>query len=162
MKSGNLALRVTFTAAEAAADLDWQAQARCQYADPDLWFPEKGGSPREAEAVCRSCTVRLQCLDYALRNEEPSGVWGGYNEHARRVVARRYRAGESLEDITAGDDVALYDRQDAAKERAQERERARYRACRQANRERLAASSTPQPQEAAALCASSSAPSSAP
>jgi WhiB family redox-sensing transcriptional regulator len=69
----------------------WQAQANCMGVDPDLFFPERGGSTREAKEVCRGCVVREDCLEYALANGEKFGIWGGMSERERRRV-RRARA----------------------------------------------------------------------
>lgn len=63
---------------------DWVEQAVCSTVDPELWFPEKGGSTRDAIRVCQLCEVREQCLKYALDNDERFGVWGGYSEQERR------------------------------------------------------------------------------
>mgnify|MGYP000160797370 CR=1 FL=1 len=59
--------------------------------DPDLFFPERGASTREAKEVCRGCIVRLECLEYALTNGEKFGIWGGLSERERRRL-RRQRA----------------------------------------------------------------------
>jgi WhiB family transcriptional regulator, redox-sensing transcriptional regulator len=69
----------------------WQAQANCMGVDPDLFFPERGASTREAKEVCRGCVVREECLEYALANSEKFGIWGGMSERERRRV-RRARA----------------------------------------------------------------------
>jgi WhiB family redox-sensing transcriptional regulator len=69
----------------------WQGQANCMGVDPDLFFPERGGSTREAKEVCRGCVVREDCLEYALANGEKFGIWGGMSERERRRV-RRARA----------------------------------------------------------------------
>ena len=50
---------------------DWKARANCMGVDPDLFFPERGMSTREAKEVCRGCVVREDCLEYALANGEP-------------------------------------------------------------------------------------------
>ena len=63
----------------------WQDQANCLGVDPDLFFPERGASTREAKEVCRGCVVRLDCLEYALANGEKFGIWGGLSERERRV-----------------------------------------------------------------------------
>ena len=59
--------------------------------DPDLFFPERGASTREAKAVCRACVVQNECLEYALVNGEKFGIWGGLSERERRRL-RRQRA----------------------------------------------------------------------
>jgi WhiB family redox-sensing transcriptional regulator len=75
--------------------LDWQAKARCTEVDPEIFFPERGGSSKAARAVCAQCEVRLKCLEYALNNKEQFGIWGGTSERERRRLrkerARRLR-----------------------------------------------------------------------
>src|SRR5881396_1163648 len=72
-------------------DRSWQDQANCLGVDPDLFFPERGASTREAKEVCRGCVVREACLEYALTNGEKFGIWGGMSERERRRL-RRARA----------------------------------------------------------------------
>ena len=69
-------------------DLGWQDRALCAQTDPEAFFPEKGGSTREAKRVCRSCEVRAECLEFALENDERFGIWGGLSERERRRVKR--------------------------------------------------------------------------
>ena len=69
----------------------WQSRANCMGVDPELFFPERGASTREAKEVCRGCVVRSDCLEYALANGEKFGIWGGLSERERRKV-RRSRA----------------------------------------------------------------------
>ena len=75
--------------AEVPGELEWQERALCAQTDPEAFFPEKGGSTREAKRVCMSCEVRVQCLDYALENDERFGIWGGLSERERRRVKKR-------------------------------------------------------------------------
>jgi WhiB family redox-sensing transcriptional regulator len=72
-------------------ELGWQERALCAQTDPEAFFPEKGGSTREAKRVCLTCDVRTECLEYALANDERFGIWGGLSERERRRVrlARR-------------------------------------------------------------------------
>jgi WhiB family redox-sensing transcriptional regulator len=70
-------------------ELAWQAEALCAQTDPEAFFPEKGGSTRDAKKVCGSCTVRAQCLEYALANDERFGIWGGLSERERRRLRKR-------------------------------------------------------------------------
>lgn len=74
--------------AEQAAP-SWQERALCAQTDPEAFFPEKGGSTREAKRVCTGCDVRSECLDYALENDERFGIWGGLSERERRKLKRR-------------------------------------------------------------------------
>ena len=66
----------------------WQDRALCAQTDPEAFFPEKGGSTREAKRVCTGCEVRVPCLEYALANDERFGIWGGLSERERRRVKR--------------------------------------------------------------------------
>ena len=50
--------------------LGWQERGLCIQTDPEAFFPEKGGSTREAKKVCLSCEVRSDCLEYALGSNE--------------------------------------------------------------------------------------------
>lgn len=68
--------------------LAWQADALCAQTDPEAFFPEKGGSTREAKRICEGCEVRSECLDYALENDERFGIWGGLSERERRKLRR--------------------------------------------------------------------------
>ena len=70
-------------------DTSWQEFANCLGVDPDLFFPEKGASTREAKEVCRGCVVRPDCLEFALANGEKFGIWGGMSERERRRIRRR-------------------------------------------------------------------------
>ena len=69
--------------------LPWAPAAKCLQADPDTFFPEKGGSTREAKRICAGCEVRTDCLEYALANDERFGIWGGFSERERRRLKRR-------------------------------------------------------------------------
>ncbi|OKL50214.1 WhiB family transcriptional regulator [Boudabousia marimammalium] len=68
--------------------LAWQEQALCAQTDPEAFFPEKGGSTREAKGVCAMCEVRQECLEYALANDERFGIWGGLSERERRKLKK--------------------------------------------------------------------------
>ena len=68
--------------------LAWQVDALCAQTDPEAFFPEKGGSTREAKRICDSCEVRSECLTYALENDERFGIWGGLSERERRKLRR--------------------------------------------------------------------------
>ncbi len=83
-----------FTGSEVESDLlvgdetDWHERALCAQTDPEAFFPEKGGSTREAKKICTGCEVRSECLSYALANDERFGIWGGLSERERRRLKR--------------------------------------------------------------------------
>ncbi len=72
-------------------DRSWESAANCKGVDPDLFFPERGQSTKEAKAVCQACDVRIVCLEAALERGEKHGIWGGTSERERRGI-RQLRA----------------------------------------------------------------------
>lgn len=70
---------------------DWMDSGDCASTDPELFFPEKGGTVRQPKRVCAGCPVKDECLEYALDNGETHGIWGGYTAMERRPM-RRERA----------------------------------------------------------------------
>jgi WhiB family redox-sensing transcriptional regulator len=79
--------------------VEWQAKARCTGVDPEIFFPERGGSSKKAREVCDLCEVRMQCLEYALNNKEQFGIWGGTSERERRRL-RKERARRALRAVS--------------------------------------------------------------
>lgn len=72
----------------------------CSESDPETFFsedaPEGNRSSRgtyrfekEAKTICSTCPYKLRCLEYALRNPELTGIWGGTTEVDRAVLKRR-------------------------------------------------------------------------
>lgn len=72
----------------APAPLAWQESALCNQVDPEIWFPDKGGSTKDAKRICKRCEVTEECLDYALTADERFGIWGGKSERERRKLKR--------------------------------------------------------------------------
>jgi WhiB family redox-sensing transcriptional regulator len=77
-------------------NLSWQEDAKCKGGDVEVFYlpfnarmAEKRRLIAEAKKVCAGCSVREQCLNYALDIKEPYGVWGGMSEEERRVLLRR-------------------------------------------------------------------------
>ena len=77
------------SAGDGAADR--RLEALCAETDPEAFFPEKGGSTRDAKRVCTGCTVRAECLEFALANDERFGIWGGLSERERRRLRLQQR-----------------------------------------------------------------------
>lgn len=71
---------------------EWTQWASCADTDPDAFFPEKGGSTRAAKSICSGCAVQAECLDFALRNKEQFGIYGGLSERERRALSKERAA----------------------------------------------------------------------
>ncbi len=65
---------------------EWYADALCAQVADEPFFPDKGGSIREAKSVCARCPVKAECLAYALDRHERYGIWGGLSERQRRPL----------------------------------------------------------------------------
>lgn len=85
------ALAGVYAVEEDEGELAWQTEALCAQTDPEAFFPEKGGSTRDAKRVCESCPVQAECLDYAMSKDEKFGIWGGLSERERRRLRRLSR-----------------------------------------------------------------------
>jgi WhiB family redox-sensing transcriptional regulator len=71
---------------DANLEVNWRQDALCAETDPEAFFPASGSSPAAAIKLCGLCEVSEQCLEYALRNKEPHGVWGGLTPSGRRKL----------------------------------------------------------------------------
>ena len=73
----------------------WRTEANCRGMDSEIFFVDRGTSNKEALAVCRECSVQLECLDYTLQAEHPVinyGVWAGKGpKEIRRLRSERLR-----------------------------------------------------------------------
>ena len=74
---------------------EWRAASACLNTDPDVFFPVAVGSAASKQVaramrICARCTVRQQCLDFAMRSGEKDGIWGGTTPE-ERIRARRAR-----------------------------------------------------------------------
>ena len=75
----------------------WRQRAACRRADPDLFFPVGPAGPAlnqvtQAKRLCLACTVRRDCLDWAMRNQIQYGIWGGLTEDDRVLLRRTFAA----------------------------------------------------------------------
>jgi WhiB family redox-sensing transcriptional regulator len=70
-------------------DTAWLGLGLCAQTDPELFFPEKGGSPRPAKRLCMGCPVRRQCREYAVARPELDGIWGGTTQRQRQQQRRQ-------------------------------------------------------------------------
>lgn len=80
---------------DAPFDTSWRSSASCKDTDPDLFFPIGTTGLaitqiEEAKQVCFNCAAQFPCLEFALRSNQDSGVWGGTSEEERRHLRRTY------------------------------------------------------------------------
>jgi WhiB family transcriptional regulator, redox-sensing transcriptional regulator len=73
--------------------MDWRHQAACRDVDPDIFFPVGTTGPalaqvEAAKAICETCLVTRDCLQWAIDTAQDSGVWGGTTEEERRTLRR--------------------------------------------------------------------------
>ncbi len=87
--------------------MEWVHRAKCRDVDPELFFPVGTTGPAAAQieaakVVCGQCSVRDQCLEWALVTGQDAGVWGGTSEEERRSIRRARRR-----EVAAGRRVAV-------------------------------------------------------
>jgi len=66
---------------------EWVTTAPCGDT-PDLFFPRRAADNGPAVEVCRACTHRLPCLEWALQQDIQDGIWGGLTDRERRKLKR--------------------------------------------------------------------------
>jgi WhiB family redox-sensing transcriptional regulator len=89
-----------------SADYSWRKNALCKDTDPELFFPVGNTGQAllqitEAKRVCEECTVKQECLDFALETNQDCGIWGGTSEDERRQIRRDIAAERRAARITA-------------------------------------------------------------
>jgi WhiB family transcriptional regulator, redox-sensing transcriptional regulator len=71
-------------------DTSWIERGRCQTerVPTYIFFPERGerDAVDQAKAICADCPVKDDCLAYALRTNQPYGIWGGKSGKERRTM----------------------------------------------------------------------------
>jgi WhiB family redox-sensing transcriptional regulator len=67
-------------------DPEWMKDAECLGADSNLWFPERGQDTTQAKAICDTCPVEQECLEYAITNHMMVGIYGGKSARQRRAM----------------------------------------------------------------------------
>lgn len=71
-------------------DPEWAKSANCATTDPEVMFPEKGGSIKMAKRVCAECLVVDDCLTSSLIERDYShGVRGGMSSRQRKQYAEQ-------------------------------------------------------------------------
>ncbi|MFB7868092.1 WhiB family transcriptional regulator [Streptomyces sp. NPDC056069] len=60
----------------------------CKTARADDLFVQ-GAAQNRAKSLCTGCSVKAECLAYALDERIEHGVWGGMTERERRGLLKR-------------------------------------------------------------------------
>lgn len=58
----------------------WQELALCQNSGINFF---NGLQYKEAKMICKDCSVRSDCLNFAIRNKITDGIWGGLTPNER-------------------------------------------------------------------------------
>ncbi len=69
----------------------WRQAAACRGYPAKTFYPETAEAVAVTKRICAGCKVRELCLELALRNSEPYGVWGGLSEDDREEIYVRRR-----------------------------------------------------------------------
>ncbi len=75
----------------AIPDEPWMGNALCTEIGGDLFFSENKGDTaglRDAKRICQLCPVQIDCLQFAMDNNEAFGIWGGLSTRERRRIQR--------------------------------------------------------------------------
>ncbi len=68
----------------------WREHALCKEMDPEIFYPPQGQNEAYLKAFCSRCPVQEQCLEFALKMNDPWGIWGGLTSIERaRIAAHR-------------------------------------------------------------------------
>ncbi|HMK62981.1 MAG TPA: WhiB family transcriptional regulator [Acidimicrobiales bacterium] len=69
--------------------VNWRKQALCAgHPDRGAWFSEDTAVTKRAQAVCRACPVREDCLAFAVGTGQRDGIWGGMTPYQRRRLRK--------------------------------------------------------------------------
>jgi len=67
------------------------SKALCTQTDPELFFSEKWEDVEQARDICKRCPIMEDCLEQAMRENIPFGVWGGATYPERNLFKREPR-----------------------------------------------------------------------
>lgn len=67
----------------------WRTKALCKSGEVSVdFFSDEKHEIKLAKGICRQCSVAHECLEFAVRNQEKYGVWGGFTPRERNKVTR--------------------------------------------------------------------------
>lgn len=79
----------------------WRKYAKCSGHDTETFYPPRNRDlyksiADESKSVCKGrdgfgeCLARVQCLTYAIKTDEPHGIWGGLSHRERNALMRKW------------------------------------------------------------------------
>ena len=95
-------------------DQAWKEKAKCVGLDPttieDTFFISAQTRPTLAREFCKDCSVKIECLQYAI-TYNCKGIWGGLTEAERyRMVERNwFSPGKLKEDHVIANHIGSFD-----------------------------------------------------
>lgn len=60
---------------------EWKLRAACFDTDTTVFFDQR--NVEQARAICRTCNVQKECLQYASQMRAHWGIWAGYSARER-------------------------------------------------------------------------------
>jgi WhiB family redox-sensing transcriptional regulator len=78
-----------------STEQEWRQHAACLGMPVNLFFPMGGVPDQKVIAICKGCSVKTECLNFALshdRNEDQTGVFGGTTARQRIRIRQTIRA----------------------------------------------------------------------
>jgi WhiB family redox-sensing transcriptional regulator len=71
----------------------WRANAACWGWDTNIFYPGRGDSKnvKLAQSICASCSVKKECLEFAVDNNMTEGIWGGLTGRQMRSYRRKLK-----------------------------------------------------------------------
>ena len=74
----------------------WYDEAQCLGTTQEIFFYESRDNEQDkvvlrtiAKSICRVCTVKKECLNYALETRQVGGIWGGLTPKERKRLRKR-------------------------------------------------------------------------
>lgn len=66
----------------------WINEVACKPEQMELFFSELKSKVAKAKAICDTCPVKLECLEFALNDKIEFGIFGGVTPDERKAMAK--------------------------------------------------------------------------
>jgi len=64
--------------------MSWQLEASCKEDEHNLFFSQSKSKMDRAVAICNSCSVKGECLKFAIDEQVEFGIFGGKTPQERK------------------------------------------------------------------------------